>query len=539
MKCPTGDKLSQYVDDRLAHDDVAMHVHNCTQCQQVVATFEREQQFIKETLQTPTLPDDFTTIVLNQLEPYERQVKRKKLAPWKRVLFAAAGVVLALGVSATLNPSFAEWIGGLFSTEQVDDGLKMAMEAGLTERVNLEVVDNGMTLKVEDVLADSSRVAVSYQILNRDGEPQDADLRWGESGNEIIVIDQNGTELSQMGVGWQQGTDYGLIEIPLNDKESLEKMIVKFDLAELGGVKGSWKLEVPIDLTKKRNLTTTVSLQGAKTSQQGVVVKMKEVQYAPSSTKLFYETGFTKEEQASLTKDIQKLESQFGIKYDRFRNPFESYKTDIQYHIENGDGKVIASNNAFTEGKGHPIDVGLLDGSNNDTGQMGQLAVTRSFIPQKEDDKLTFVLDGIFKTVPSDFSIKIKPEELKKNPLTFDYEGNYMTIKKVEKQRENVYSRSSTPVEPKMVWGIEMEGGIEVPASRLETWILTDDKGNSYPTVNNWSILDEKDKNGRYKTTIHLAVPDLDEEPEELTLHLVSVTRYEEIEDVWAVPLYK
>ncbi len=28
---------------------------------------------------------------------------------------SAAGVVLALGVSATLTPSFAEWVGGLFS----------------------------------------------------------------------------------------------------------------------------------------------------------------------------------------------------------------------------------------------------------------------------------------------------------------------------------------------------------------------------------------------------------------------------------------
>ncbi|MEK5038312.1 hypothetical protein [Sporosarcina sp. FSL K6-3457] len=66
-----------------------------------------------------------------------------------------------------------------------------------------------------------------------------------------------------------------------------------------------------------------------------------------------------------------------------------------------------------------------------------------------------------------------------------------------------------------------------------------DFNGNSYPTVNNWSILDETDQNGRYKTDIHLAVADLDEVPEELTLHLVSVTRYEEVTDKWKVPLYQ
>ena len=39
----------------------------------------------------------------------------------------------------------------------------MATDAGLAERVNLEVTDKGITLKVEDVVADSSRVALSFQ----------------------------------------------------------------------------------------------------------------------------------------------------------------------------------------------------------------------------------------------------------------------------------------------------------------------------------------------------------------------------------------
>ena len=360
-----------------------------------------------------------------------------------------------------------------------------------------------------------------------------------ESGNKVMVIDQNGANLNDWSMWSEQGSDYGLMDIRLNDKDSLEKITVKFDLAVLGGVKGNWKLEVPIDLTKNRNLTTTVPLQDAKISQHGVTINMKEIQFSPSATKLSYETGFTKEEQTRVKKEVQELEAKFGMKGESLESPFGSYGTDLQYHIVNEDNKVIYIHNAFTEGQGSPSeDMDLMAGSRFATGQFGQVANSRSYNPKKEGSKLTFVLGGVFKTVASDFFIKIKPKELKKNPLTFDYEGNYMTIKKVEKQRENVYSKSSTPVERKMVLAIEMEGGIEVPASRLGTWILTDDKGNSYPTSNNGSILDEKDQNGRYKTTIHLAVPDLDEVPEELTLHLVSVTRYEEVKEKWAVPLY-
>ena len=61
-------------------------------------------------------------------------------------------------------------------------------------------------------------------------------------------------------MGWREGSDYGLIEFSLREQEALEKITVKFDLVELNGVKGNWKLEVPIDLTKNSDLTTTVPL---------------------------------------------------------------------------------------------------------------------------------------------------------------------------------------------------------------------------------------------------------------------------------------
>ena len=52
----------------------------------------------------------------------------------------------------------------------------MATDAGLVERVNLEVMDKGITLKVEDVVADSSRVALSLSRY------------WIKTGNREIRI---------------------------------------------------------------------------------------------------------------------------------------------------------------------------------------------------------------------------------------------------------------------------------------------------------------------------------------------------------------
>ena len=70
MKCPTVDELSIYVDDTLTGMESARmdaHVKKCPGCKQIVDTFIKEQQFIRETLETPTLPDDFPQMVLNQL----------------------------------------------------------------------------------------------------------------------------------------------------------------------------------------------------------------------------------------------------------------------------------------------------------------------------------------------------------------------------------------------------------------------------------------------------------------------------------------
>ena len=545
MKCPTVDKLSQYVDDREEHADIAQHVANCAECQRVVEAFEGEQQFIKETLQTPMLPDDFTSMVLDQLEPYEQKKNRQKSRPWKRILLSAAGVVLALGVSATLSPSFADWVGGMFTSEQadsngaiVDDGLRMATDDGLVERVNLGVMDNGLTFKVEDVVTDSSRVALSFQVLNKNGKPQDTQLNLFESDNKITVIDQDGKTDYSIGDGWQQDSDYGIVEMRLGEHEALEKMTVKFDLVELNGVKGNWRLEVPIDVAKYKGLTTTVALQDATTNQHGVTLQMKGMQFAPTLNDLTYETGFTQEEQAQVVQDIQQLQERLGITDDYLG----SYGTAIEYHIDNEDKKTIYNHDygLFFTRDSQSGDLIPSQSSSNEGQQLGQIIWHQSFIPQQGDRKLKFVLDGVYKTVPTDFSVTFKPKELKSKPVSFEYEGNFITIKKAKTQEEYSLEKSFTPINRETVFMIEMEGGIEADASTIGDWVLVDDKGNAYLTYGDGStILVEKDRNNRYKTTMNLKVYDLDEIPEKLTLHLVSVTRYEEVDEKWELPLYE
>ncbi|MFS1515309.1 DUF4179 domain-containing protein [Bacillus sp. SCS-151] len=550
MNCPTTDKLSQYVDQLLLiqeHTTIQHHLKDCVHCQHVVNAFQDEQRFIKETLQTPTLPDQFASTVLDQLEPYKQKVTRKKRSTKKRIMLTVAGIILTVSLSAVLQPSFAQLIGGLFSTNQVDDGLRMASQAGVGERVNLEVTDQNITFKVEDVIADPSRLAISYQLVNEHGKIIDYDIDWSvhpkDMDNDISAIIQNGKIIPMERKSWmKREDDYGFIEFPLREYEELgEAFTLVFNISNINGVKGNWQLDVPVDLTRSLQLTHTLPLNDVSTTYNGVMITMKETRYAPSSYELLYETSFTEEELAKVEENIQNFEEQYG---EGIISDLTLYGSDVNYHLENEEHNNIHENDRTyhdTIFQDNSIDSNFhsLGTSNEDLALLGHNAWSTFFTPLGEDEKLTFVLDGVAKTAPSDFSIIINPKELKKNPVTFEYEGNYMTITKAKKRNEYSLRKAIIPIEIETNFTIEMEGGKDELASEFVHWIIEDDNGNVYPTFDTKSILNKKDKNDRYKTSIDIRAYDIEEIPEEFTLHLLSVKRFYELDKQWQVPLYQ
>lgn len=523
MNCPTADKLSQFADQLLSKQEmteIETHVQSCTSCEKVIDAFKEEHRFIEKTLQTPTLPENFTDVVLDQLEPYGKTKKNRHSAIWKRVAVTAAGLVLAVGIGATVNPSFAQFIGGLFSTDQVDDGLKIAAEAGLAKRVDLQVEDQGLTLVVEDVIADSSRVSISYKVLDKNGKPQDTYLNLSESDNIVTAIDQYGQELEEWGFGWQQGSDYGNIEFSLRNHDESENVTIQFNLVEINGVKGNWQLAVPVDLQENLKLTKRVNLKDATAIHHGVQVDLKKLHMAPSSIALFFETAITEEEMKKSTETWHKFEEMFGkASMDAL---VLGSNTEIAYHIENAKGEVIYSNGRSSDSETS----GMLQGSGEEIDTSGGTAWIDSFVP-KNEEQLLFVLDGVYKTEPANYSLTIKPKDLKKQPVSFNYKGNHLTVKSVKKP---LFGDDKSVV-------IKLEGGMDSLDADFGNWIAIDNKGNSYPANFSGSILDEKEINGRHKATLDLQLDGLEKVPEELTLYLVSMRTYYPLEENWKVPL--
>lgn len=534
MNCPTADKISQYTDHLLTEkeqSELESHIAGCQSCAEVAGLFEHEAEFMKETLQMPKLPDDFADVIIGQLKSYR---PKRKFVPGKRIAAAAAGLLLAAGISTV--PGFADWVGGLFSSSEVDDGLRLASQEGLATRVDIAATDQNTTFKIEDVVADTSRIALSFKVFDSNGKPLDTSISMDDTENRIAAYDQNGKEIEGHAMRWTEDSEYGLIEFSLRDRNDLENVLVKIDLKELNGKQGNWNVEVPVDLKEKQKYTSRLALDGHSTTSNGVSINLKEVQFAPSSNELIYETAFTREEKAGVEARIKDLEEKFGKENVGM---FSGFGTAIQYHIVNDKNEAVYKHNTFAEGQGHPSDEGSISGSGKDLDELGAVRWNESFIPQKNRSSYALVLDGVIKTLPADFSIKIKPDDLRKKPVSFDYEGNHLTIKEAKKKNDYSLRKSLLPIQKETYFEIEMEGGKEVPSADLESWVMTDDKGNVYPLYHSGSILNEKDKNGRFKTSLDLKAYDLEKEPEELTLHLISVTRYYEADKEWRVPLSK
>lgn len=172
---------------------------------------------------------------------------------WKRIVLLAASIMLAVVLTATLSPTFAQIISGMFSTKQVDEGLNMASVDGLGERVDLEVSDQQLTLKVEDVIVDSSRIALSLQVIDEKGIVVRPNIDHSIKGNQISVSGFNGEYNYTMGYRLDGGLDYNSFQVFI-DEPGLEKVTINFHLVELNGKQGNWDLEIPVEITGNKDI---------------------------------------------------------------------------------------------------------------------------------------------------------------------------------------------------------------------------------------------------------------------------------------------
>ncbi|WP_203557657.1 DUF4179 domain-containing protein [Bacillus sp. B15-48] len=535
MSCPNEDKWLDYVDGFLDEEEtrqIQKHILSCSNCAQQLEVLISEKAFLEETLKSPVLPDNFAEAIVAKVTPYKSKMKRR----WKWGLGTAASVLLAGGIIMTVHPSFAELVGGIFSSEQVDEGLQIAMDTDIATPIDLAVTDAGITLHVEHLIADTSRIALSYYVSDSKGKKLNPYFEGDGEQQIVTLLDENNEQVELANWSWGNTDNYGIFEFSLVNVEQFTKGTIRISSTEIAGKTGNWLVEIPVDLTAAYEKQQIVEIREA-IEVEDIEVTFNQVSYSTSTTDLSYSTEYTEEAKQKLQAAIEEKEQQFN---QEIVNTFFRYHPTIGYRIENSQGDILGYYNIYGKvDRGHPVNLNMIGGIGSWDGkqeEMRQMTWNDSFVPDQGGEELYFVLDTVYKTNTTDFSVTFKPDQL---PYTFEYNGYELTIDDVERKTDYSLKKSWIPIQRQVTVELHMSGYAEQKAPELAVWTIDDESGESYFTFNSGSTtLDETDAQGRFKREVRLISYELQEIPKEITLHLIAETEAIELENEWRVPLF-
>ncbi|MEG0472780.1 MAG: DUF4179 domain-containing protein [Solibacillus sp.] len=503
MNCPSGDKLSQYVDQLLNQEEqqnIEEHLKQCASCQQIHALFEGEEQFLKETLQAPTLSDDFEAQILARVKPY-----KKKRAFWKVSSGVAAAAVLSVGILTAVSPSFAQLITSFFSTEQVDSGFHEAETLGFVEEVNYEVTDNGLTVRVDEVMADTTRIAFKYQVIDKNGKVKNPHIEnWNEKNN-MKFMNKSNEELPLEDYGswsYKEG-DIGFFE--LRTPNVTEDVLLKWQIRDINGKEGNWDMDIPIPIEKALVSTATLDLQNATYAQQNVSVTFEEARFSPSAMEINYTTVFT--EPLEQTKLSAKTHTQPAV--------------NVAYMIESEKGELLATN--FIYGRYFGNSNGAISALGSTSEDRQQFSHKEMFVPIKVE-KPSLVVAGFLNHETVEEAVEFRPSKLKKEEVIFLFNGEPITVKSMQQVTNTGLQMEWPFILRERYVEIMIDYDREKIKEELDSWVLEDSTGELYTVYNNGD---------------RLLVYGVDSLDEKFTLHLTKVVKFNPLEKPWRIPLYE
>lgn len=556
MECMRSRQLIAYMDNELSElqsRQLEQHLESCMYCQERLRQLMDQIDDFDDTAGDASPDEAFKQRILDKVVPYaeasqpppaeKRQITRKQM-DWKgrsidimkKMSIAVAGLTIAVTLGTFVSPTFADYVKSLFNTEKADPGIKQAVEKGLAQPLDLKATDQGITLTVKEILADTMRIAVVCEAKDQDGKPIDLDE---DSDITFVIKDKKGTPLiDPKEGGWKYGKvgDYIMIErelteVIIGEKELPDELVVQIDIAEITGKKGKWVVNVPVDMAKAKTATKTVAINKQYTTPQGLVIDLQRADFSPSATLLTLETKLTPEMQAQKKEIIKKN----GLKEDiKKGEPFMPYvlgqniqNYQIAYELVDEEGKVVAAWDETLDEERSIEKNRIINGIHG----RGKGSVTKwyhSFVPMTDKKKLTFKLHSVFSNDLSGISIKINPEDLKKQAIVTETNDNHIALKNL-KLTEETFGKNKVKV-----GYIDIEATLAKDVVEAQYWRAKDETGKEYEVS-----LDRKSttiKDGKMSFTGQLMIDNLENQPKELTLSIGTLTKQHR--DVnWEVPI--
>ncbi|WP_037283788.1 DUF4179 domain-containing protein [Saccharibacillus sacchari] len=394
----------------------------------------------------------------------ERKVPKKRKSRKPLWITAAVIVFLAGGILLSTHPTIAEHVRSLFSKDSMaDKGMSEARDAGFLTSTNVFATDeaSGYTVKVEELIADSTRLVVGLTVSDKHGNSVAGQLTQGQ-GNQFRIRDSQGEVAYTSSIGGNSSLDQ--IEFRFGRPAVGQSLSLEIDARELlispgealsdskrQKVGGLWTLNVDIDLTKAADVSIITRLNESYETPAGVKINMLGATRTPSGGALEFETSLTPEAQKRGTEGIQS-------------------KHEVLYRIERTDGEELPWNYGSYDFASPVFD--RWTGINRWFYRFSNFSYTT--------EPLRFVLEGYMIREKSDASVSFDPSSLSaQNPAVFKDSGDEFELTGMTVGPDPNREGSGAADIPSA--GIITFGGsYSNPGFPTDDWIALDDAGNEY-----------------------------------------------------------
>ncbi|QDS36240.1 DUF4179 domain-containing protein [Brevibacillus brevis] len=569
MKCLDKGQIALYLYDLLEPEEakvMAAHLEECRHCQLKLKQELDELEDPEESLATDEPTDAVIHDIMVNLPPYpihvlkrsERHQLQKKIDWKKRSLdIVKKATILVAGMAAVVyfgtltSPSFATYVNdlyastiksqpkqtesSLFAEEASEDALiQRGLEEGYNKKLDLKAIDNGMTLEVREVMADTRDVRIIFGFKDKNGKQLEKLFRNFPLGGqaelnetyEIKITDEDGNVLEtndkyhlkynkMESIG--EKDEYLMVSRPISryftDVSKIpDKLNIELRIKKLDEVDGNWSVTIPVDISKAKKETRIIPINEQYTAPNGEVIDLKQVMVTPGQTEFVIENTGEGGSSQPLTYEVVDdkgavlaawskldLSSEFGEE----PNPFFK-NVSREYFVRANEDKNI-----------HFITYHSLPADNN----------------------LTFRVGGTYDQVPSNFKQKLSIETLKTQPVTIKHNGNTLTFSNFAVE-EITKINPITSVKHKMLRStLQLEATLAPGVVFLDSWEGADDQGERYDF--NFMGSTTKDEKGNFIMKGQL-IDNMDAIPKELTLTIKEqVNRAKDMDWSVAIPLKK
>ncbi|NEN81933.1 DUF4179 domain-containing protein [Paenibacillus elgii] len=575
MKCVRANRLAAELNQDLSPFEARQwerHLESCADCRNEMERLLVSLDDFDPALEEVQPEDGFTQAILDRLDPYvpgeqpqaaETPDSAPKRIDWKKrsvdilkkVTIVVAGLAVAISLGTFVSPTFADYVKSIFSSSKdVDQGIKEAVKQGFAKQLDLNVTDQGVTLRIKEVLADTLRIAVMCEAIDQNGNKIDFDLlKPGERKNrlqEFVLKDKNGTPLikpEEVGWGWtmRKEGEYIMIRQELTGltatgRELPDELTAEVHWAKLDGKEGTWKLTVPIDMAEAKRATKTVAVNQQYTSPQGLKIDFKKVDFAPSAMLLSLETQLTpevRERQKQIMKQNGLSEGMNpgpgGFQAFQLSRAIQEYK--IAYELVDEQGKVVAAqDDGLLRDRDLSIEKNTIVNGISGTGTDEVMQLWHTFVPMNGDRKLTFRLHSIYTNELSDFSAKLKPAQLQQKPVQAEDQGTRLTFSSFVMKTDPAEIKIGNQTVSGTGGVIELQAELAKDVVALDMWQVKDETGKEYDA--SLQKTSTRNADGTVSQQGVLVIPQLEKEPKELTVTYKAVQKQHR--DVkWEVPI--